>query len=68
MTRRRNSLDSLWQRYLAQPSKISPETMAYVAALKARIDVLELDLALARGEVKRLAILAGDEAFRKDPS
>jgi hypothetical protein len=51
---KRNTLASLWQKYLSQSPVISPETMAYVAALKARIDVLEYDNALLRAENKRL--------------
>lgn len=52
MTRRRNTLDSLWQKYLSQPSKISPETQAYVAVLKTRIDILEYEKAQLQGELK----------------
>jgi len=54
MTKRRNTLDFLWQKYLGQASKISPETLAYVAALKARIDILEYDKAMLQGEVRRM--------------
>ncbi len=50
---RKNTLASLWQRYLSQTLIISPETMAYVAALKARIDVLEYDNALLKADLKK---------------
>lgn len=43
MATRKNSLPRLWQTYINQPGPISAETAAYVAALKARVDQLEIE-------------------------
>jgi len=52
---KRSTLNSLWQRYLSQPTKISPETQEYVAALKRKIDDLEIENAGLRGDLKAMA-------------
>ena len=57
MTKRKNDLGVLWLDFINQQHVISAETMAYVAALKARIDYLELAVALARGKLKQLGKL-----------
>lgn len=41
----RNSLPKLWQRYISQPGPISDETRQFIAALRARVDELEVELA-----------------------
>lgn len=53
MTRKRNKLADLWQLYLNQESRPSDATHAYVAALKARIDLLEIEIAIVKTELRK---------------
>ena len=50
MSRKRNEIPTLFHAYINQTQKPSEETMAYVVALRRRIDDLELELALALRE------------------
>lgn len=52
LSKRKPTLIDLWIRYINQSPAPSEDDMKYVAALKARIDVLELDNALLKGEIK----------------
>lgn len=52
MNKRKPTLSDLWQAYINQPIPPSEFTMKYVAALKARIDSLELENALLNRDLK----------------
>ena len=53
MTRRKDKLADLWQLYINQPQTPSQITLTYVAALKARVDTLEIEVALLKGELRK---------------
>ena len=53
MTRRKDKLADLWQLYINQPQPPSPITLTYVAALKARVDILEIEVALLKSELRK---------------
>lgn len=57
MTRKRDPLSALWQAFVNQNPPPSEATMKYVAALRARIDVLELEKALSDQQVRLLTSL-----------
>jgi hypothetical protein len=53
MTRRKDKLADLWQLYINQPQTPSQITLTYVAALKARVDTLEIEVALLKSELRK---------------
>ena len=53
MGKRKNTLESLWQAWINQPGPIPAATLDYVAALRARVDQLEISNAVLRGQLKQ---------------